>query len=328
MKWFSKASNRRLNEERFFENGKILLEGLIASCNGKCNPIRSFSVKEIKIGTNNHDPHNIMKDYGFYKLYRGSLQDRPVSVMKFISESHCSRKYIFNCIVFASQMRHKNFLKLIGCCLESELPVLVFECMQQWTLADRIYGSCEQHLSLTQRLKIAMEIADATAYLHCGFSRPIVSRWIIPSNIVFDGENVAKLFDFGESISIPEGETHIKDYRVVGTLRYLAPEYMWTGEFSEKLDVYSFGALLIDLLTGQEMHDPVEKKCIEQNRLTEIVDPIIVGTGLSSEKEELLQEFQELAFKCLSDSEEDRPTMVDAAKQLRKMYKSVCQSMS
>ncbi|XP_044471822.1 non-functional pseudokinase ZED1-like [Mangifera indica] len=336
MSCFLKASKRR-NEEPFLRNGAILLEKLIASCNGKCNPIRGFSAEEMKTATNNYDPHNIIKEDSYFLLYRGSLQDRPVSVMKFFSRGlrdadQCS----FNTIVFASQMRHKNILKLIGCCLESQVPILVFECVQRWTLDNSIYRSREPHLSLTHRFKVAMEIADAVAYLHCGFSRPIVCRTIKLSNIVFHGENIAKLFDFGLSISIPEGETHIED-RVVATCGYAAPEYVTTGKFNEKLDVYSFGALLLELLTGQRFLDGHRvdvdlehfvKRYIEQNRFTEIVDPRIVDTGLSPEKEEQLKAFQELAFKCLYRSEVDRPTMVDVAKQLRKMYKSACQLMS
>ncbi|KAJ0013282.1 hypothetical protein Pint_19841 [Pistacia integerrima] len=372
-------------------------------------------------------------------------------------------------------MRHKIFLKLIGCCLETEAPILVFEHVENGTLADRIYRSSEPHfepLLLTHRLKIAMEIANAIAYLHFGFSRPIIFRSIDTETIVFTEQYVAKLFDFSLAIAIPEGETHVED-EMAGTYGFLAPECIITQKLNEKVDVYGFGVILLELLTGlksvQRPSSPTEthsydspsspaethsydspirstethfdgplerddspsspaethsddspmrptethfdgplerddspirptethfdgplerddspirrtethfdgplerddspirptethfdgplerddssyidflirrleihfdgplarvvKKYIEQDRFTEIVDPIVVGSGLSPEKEEQLQAFAELAFKCIS-SPVDRPTMIDVAKQLRHIYKSTCQLMS
>ncbi|XP_031253807.1 non-functional pseudokinase ZED1-like [Pistacia vera] len=366
MSWFLKESKRQKEEkrqrgERFLLNGKTLLKELIASSNGKYNQYRSFTDKEIKIATNNYDQQNIILTQGWYSLYSGFLQDRLVSVLNFSDK--CT-KYSINSIVFASQMRHKFFLKLIGCCLETEAPILVFEHVEYGTLADRIYRSSEQHfepLLLTHRLKIAMEIANAIAYLHFGFSRPIIFRSIKPNNIVFTEQYVAKLFDFSNSIAIPEGETHLEDSSMVGTYGFMAPEYAITRKCNEKVDVYSFGRILLVLLTGLKSHQPsswptethfdgplerddspirpteyhfdgplerVVKKYIEQERFTELVDPIVVGSGLSLEKEEQLQAFAELAFKCLSHSAVDRPTMIDVAKQLRHIYKSTCQLMS
>lgn len=183
-----------------------------------------------------------------------------------------------------------------------------------------------------------MEIASAVAYLHVGFSRPVVSRDIKPTTIVLQEENVAQLFDFTLSLSIPEGETHINDSnRVIGTFGFMAPEYRTTGDFSEKSDVYSFGALLLELLTGKKISysshfddgedyrlQDLVKKYIENESFKEIVDPAIVGEeGLMwPEKEQQLLICTELAFKCLSESEGDRPTIVQVAKQLRQIYQS------
>ncbi|XP_031253806.1 non-functional pseudokinase ZED1-like [Pistacia vera] len=378
MSWFLKESKQQ-KEERFLLNGKTLLKELIASSNGKYNQYRSFTDKEIKIATNNYDQQNIILTQGWYSLYSGFLQDRLVSVLNFSDEY---TENSINSIVFASQMRHKFFLKLIGCCLETEAPILVFEHVENGTLADRIYRSSEPHfepLLLTHRLKIAMEIANAIAYLHFGFSRPIIFRSIKPNNIVFTEQYVAKLFDFSNSIAIPEGETHVEDSSMVGTYGFMAPEYAITRKCNEKVDVYSFGRILLVVLTGLKSHQlsswpaeihfdgplerddspsstaethsdgplegddspirpteycfdgPLErvvKKYIEQESFTEVVDPIVVGSGLSPKKEEQLQAFAELAFKCLSPSGEDRPTMIDVAKQLRHIYKSTCQLMS
>ncbi|ESR49703.1 serine/threonine-protein kinase ZRK1 [Citrus sinensis] len=349
----SRKSLEKAEKRKFMlGNGKILLEKLIASSNGKHNPIRSFSADELKTATDDFDGGKVIMKCLFYKLYKGFLQDRPISVMKFEDTFPFSvskfedevlgiDEYCFNCAAFASQMSHKNVLKFLGCCLETQIPLLVYESVANGTLDNWIHGPCRSNsgpLLLKQRLKIAMEIASAVAYLHVGFSRPVVSRDIKPTTIVLQEENVAQLFDFTLSLSIPEGETHINDSnRVIGTFGFMAPEYRTTGDFSEKSDVYSFGALLLELLTGKKISysshfddgedyrlQDLVKKYIENESFKEIVDPAIVGEeGLMwPEKEQQLLICTELAFKCLSESEGDRPTIVQVAKQLRQIYQS------
>lgn len=318
-------------------NGEILLRKLIVSFNGKRNPLRSFSVEDLKLATNDYDTQKVTAiDYGVeYELYKGFLEERQITVMKY--ESTDTPKDCFNNIVFASQMIHKNTLKLMGCCLETQIPTLVFESAEYGSLADRIYRPYQPHfkpLLLTHRLKIAMDIANAVAYLHVGFARPIVFRNIKPSSILFHEQYVAKLFDFSLSKSIPEGETHVKD-SVMGDFGFVAPEYLTTGHCNEKSDVYSFGALLLVLFTGQRInclsHLKTSDKhslweCVDkyfkQSSVNKIADPVIVRDLSFPGKEQQLRVFTELAFKCLSESAEERPTMIDVAKQLRQMYSS------
>ncbi|KAI9185476.1 hypothetical protein LWI28_007674 [Acer negundo] len=157
------------------------------------------------------------------------------------------------------------------------------------------------------------------AYLHIGFPRPIVYSWMNPSHFLLDEHGVPKLIDFSVAQCIPEGETQIKDARVTGAYGYIAPE-LFKGVLDEKCDVYGFGSLLLELLTGQRAYDILKTK--SNNWFIEAVDPIIVGDGLCPEIEQQLKVFWELAVKCRSDSGEDRPTMIDAAKQLRQLYLS------
>ncbi|KAK2640383.1 hypothetical protein Ddye_028178 [Dipteronia dyeriana] len=339
MSCFFKDSEKADKTAFLMKNGENFLEKLITSCNGKYNPIRSYSAEELKEATNNYDIQNVITSDASYELYKGFLQGRSISVMKFNDTPNSSEayEYCYNNIVFASKMSHKNILRLIGCCLETRIPILVFEPVEYGTLADRTYNNdpwqpCFVPLLLTQRLKIAMEIANALAYFHVGFSRPIVFRTINPINILFDEQNVAKLSDFTLSESIPEGETHIKGW-VAGTMGLIAPDYMRTGLCNEQSDVYSFGVLLLVLLTGQRIYDPSRgetggdywlllhvKKCNENNRFIEMIDPVIVRQVLSARKVQQLQAFTNLALKCASESPNDRPTMVDVAKQLRQLY--------
>ncbi|KAJ4719455.1 putative Receptor protein kinase [Melia azedarach] len=352
MNWILRKSKQREDRAMLtMRNGETVLKELIAASNGKYNPFRIFSAQELKIATNNYDENNYVNKYFVYK---GFWNERPISVMNF--QSHIkdyAYKFCINNIIYASQMSHKHILRLIGCCLETEIPILVFESVEDVSLVDLIHGPPPPHfepLLLPNRLKIAMDIAHAVAYLHVGFPRPVIFRAIKPSHILFTEENVAKLFDFSLSESIPEGQTHIKFDVVMGAIGYAAPEYVIKREMNEKSDVYSFGVLLLELLTGKKVYDKARaqnssdehlqyhwKKCdgdehlvyhvkkyIENNRFIEIVDPIIIEdrSWPKKEKEQKLQAFQKLIFQCVAELPEDRPTMVDVAKQLRQMYRT------
>ncbi|KAJ8762748.1 hypothetical protein K2173_017563 [Erythroxylum novogranatense] len=232
---------------------------------------------------------------------------------------------------------HRNVLKFLGCCLDANYPLLVFETAQNKTLADRIYDRAYaqfQPMPWKTRLKIAADIAHAVVYLHTAFQRPIVHRDINPYNVLLDEHDKAKLFDFSLCVSIPEGESHVEEI-LTGTFGFVAPESMETSFFSEKSDVYSFGVLLLVLLTGQRLFTfsrtengdedylvPYVKSQIENNRFEEIVDRCILAEGTWLGKEQQLKAVICLAILCINDSEEERPTMIEVAKELRNIYRT------
>ncbi|KAJ6762723.1 WALL-ASSOCIATED RECEPTOR KINASE-LIKE 21 [Salix purpurea] len=332
--WGTKKDKKVNRETAFIRNGSELLEKLVDICDGKCNSIRHFSATELKKVTNNYDPRLLIREYG-YKLYKGFWQGRPVSVKKFRDDDRLY-ELCFNDIVYSSKMSvHKSFVKLLGCCLETPIPILVFEYVGEWTLRDCLRGSEEARcrpLLWIARSKIAMDVANAVAFLHAAFARPIVFRYIMPLNILLDDNHEAKLSDFSLCVSIPEGESHVRD-EVKGKLELIAPEYFTTGNFNEKLDVFSFGVILLMLLSGQRefipyrlvgeifLHDLV-KKCIEDDRLNEVIDSTIIAEGAWPGKEQQLQAFAALALRCTSKVAEDRPSMIDVSKELRKMHRS------
>ncbi|KAJ6434440.1 hypothetical protein OIU84_018036 [Salix udensis] len=324
--WETKKDQKVHKETAFIRNGSKLLENLVHICDGKCNSIRRFSATELKKATNNYDPLKLLtSDFG-YKLYKGFLQGRPVSVKKF-EDGDTEYEECFNDIVYSSKMSvHKSFVKLLGCCLETQIPILVFEYVGEWTLDDCLWGSVRARrrpLLWIARSKIAMDMANAVAFLHAAFARPIVFRNIKPRNILLDDNHEAKLSDFSYSVSIPEGESHVRD-AVIGTIGLLAPEYLATGNFNEKQDVFNFGVFLLMLLSGHSQHDPPHrvKKCIEDDRLNEVIDSTIIDEGAWPGKEQQLQAFAALALRCTSEVAEDRPTMIDVSKELRKMHLS------
>ncbi|KAG5232448.1 hypothetical protein OIU76_016831 [Salix suchowensis] len=333
--WGTKKDKKVNEETAFIRNGSKLLEKLVDICDGKCNSIRRFSATELEKATNNYDPQKLLTRDAAYKLYKGFLQGRPVSV-KIFEDGDREYEECFNDIVYSSKMSvHKSFVKLLGCCLETQTPIIVFEYVGEWTLDDCLWGSKEARcrpLLWIPRSKIAMDMANAVAFLHAAFARPIVFRNIKPRNILLDDNHEAKLSDFSLSISIPEGESHVTD-EVTGTYGFVAPEYMATGNFNEKQDVFNFGVFLLLLLSGQMPYDhsrpEVEnflqnhvEKCIEDDRLNEAIDSTIIAEGDWPGKEQQLQAFAALALRCTSTVPEDRPTMIDVSKELRKMHRS------
>ncbi|KAK3170377.1 hypothetical protein Dsin_000197 [Dipteronia sinensis] len=151
-------------------------------------------------------------------------------------------------------MGHKHILKLIGCCLETQIPILVFESFVNYetlSLNHHIGRHHDSHLKFLpwkQRLKISLEISNVFAYLHVGFPRPIVYSYMRSQHILLDEHYLPKLFD-SSAECIPEGETQIKTQEASlfrATMGHMTPEYV-KGGIDEKFDVYGFGALLFEL---------------------------------------------------------------------------------
>ncbi|KAF9669943.1 hypothetical protein SADUNF_Sadunf13G0017200 [Salix dunnii] len=323
--WGTKKDKKVNKETAFIRNGSKLLENLVHICNGKCNSIRRFSATELQKATNNYDPRKLLTRDSGYKLYKGFLQGRPVSVKKF-KDGDKEYEHCFSDVVYASKMSvHKSFVKLLGCCLETQIPILVFEYVGDRTLRDCLRGFEDAVVGLCYGSQVA--------FLHAAFARPIVFRNFKPSNILLDDNHEAKLSDFSYSISIPEGESHVRDVDITGTLGLIAPEYFNTGNFNEKQDVFNFCGFLLMLLSGQTLFDYSRaeeeifllnhvEKCIEDDMLNKVIDSTILAEEAWPGKEQQLQAFAALAPRCISDVAEDRPSMIDVSKELRKIHQS------
>ncbi|KAF6174207.1 hypothetical protein GIB67_033739 [Kingdonia uniflora] len=188
---------RHLQKESLVSrNGAILLEEVIKSIGPKYYPYHIFSEKELEIATNSYRNDHILEEDGFYVLYWGNHEDRKISVKKFTNNS-ISR--IIDDFVISLQIRnHKNVLTILGCCLETEFPILVYEYSSKKTLSNLLHDvtvgkdtlpleNRPLALSWESKLRIATEIADAISYMHISTSTPIIHRDIKPSNILLDG---------------------------------------------------------------------------------------------------------------------------------------------
>ncbi|XP_019102416.1 PREDICTED: non-functional pseudokinase ZED1-like [Camelina sativa] len=350
--WSKKTKKKNLEANQrlrlFQENGKVLLEDLIELCNGKSNPIKTFSANEILEATDNFSESNLVVRFEF--MYRGMLQNRPVLIKRAIwnlYKSDTLEKICRDIAVSSMVSGHKNFLKLLGCCLEFEHPVLVCE------YAERIPFNTPNpgmFLPWGMRIKIVKEIAIAASYLHTAFSRTMIHTDIQPSNIFLDSNGTAKLSGFCLCVSIPEGETFVKVHadRVEGTLDYLEYNYAATGLITEYTDVFSFGVLLQNFFTSmygvvdcccsedeslfEEFEDKQNvmnmrisdrvSKFVEEGRIFEMLDPNIlesIGDDVTEEhKIRLMEAVLTLSLRC-TGHRGDVPKMMEAAKELKKI---------
>ncbi|XP_050246478.1 serine/threonine-protein kinase ZRK3-like isoform X5 [Quercus robur] len=313
---------------------KVSLEGrivLIKSSfvrNAKPIPIRTFSPQQLRQATDNYPPQHL----GIY-WYKGSLEGRIV----FIKHLDGWADLGINDLVISAQMSgHSNVLKPVGCCLHTPYPFLVFEFAANGFLSNRIYVSRvtelqHQPMVWERRLKIARQIAHALSYLHTAFPRPVIHMAISMRCILLDENDVPKLSGFYFSVSIPEGEADVEGFEGFRQFGLCAPEFKATGKVTEKADVYDFGRILLELLTGEDslnttrwtidedsslvayIHNRAQGSCIN-----EIVDPAILAEGGASLQYQL-QAVADLALTCTEEDPQRRPTMVDVTKQLRRI---------
>lgn len=327
------------------KNGSMLLKERISLFHGKTNSIRFFSATELKAIIRTENSLNYQVTWSYALWYNGVIDGRKVLIKELGDWPGDDVELRIREIAVSTAMStHNNVHKLVGCCLETEYPVLIFEwvdlkrcnlCNKMLLLRDD--GSIENNqqgsgLEWKERLRIAWEISHAVAYLHTAFPRPIIHRDIKLWKVLLDQDNVAKLCDFGSTISIPEGKTYVEDI-VIGTVGYLAPDYYISSMLTEKTDVYSFGVLLLVLLTGRnaimrpgtEEETPQilvtwvkERKGVEDMGINQIIDPRIAKEDLRHQ----VQTSMELALRCTQEEAENRPTMVEVATQLKNIISS------
>ncbi|KAI3888179.1 hypothetical protein MKX03_020577 [Papaver bracteatum] len=317
---FQKRKQMKLKQKHFERNGGLLLKQKITSDNGRVEKAaRIFVIEELRNMTDNFNPSRC----GHGTVYKGMLPGGEIVAIKkskLVDETQVD--HFINEVVILSQINHRNIVKLLGCCLETEVPLLVYEFVSNGTLSYHLHVEQEEGESLLSwkvRVRIASEIAVALAYLHSDAYMPIFHRDIKSTNILLDEKYKAKVADFGLSRSIPVDKTHLTTV-VQGTFGYLDPEYFHSSQFTDKSDVYSFGIVLVELLTGEKavsvFRQEEEKslalylvKSMKENRLFEILDSRVLKEG---DKDDVLV-VAKLAKRCLKLNGKRRPTMKEVS---------------
>ncbi|XP_062093511.1 wall-associated receptor kinase-like 22 [Humulus lupulus] len=261
---------------------------------------------------------------GHGTVYKGMLTDgKIVAIKKSKIEDEGKIAEFINEVVILSQMNHRNVVKLLGCCLETEVPLLVYEFIPNGTLAHYLHDH-EKEFQLTwhMRLRIASEVAAALFYLHSATASPVYHRDIKSTNILLDEKYRAKVADFGTSKTVDVDQTHVTTL-IYGTFGYLDPEYFQTSQFTAKSDVYSFGVVLVELLTGEKAISITRSNegkslvtyfliSIENNNLFEILDSQVIKESQNHNNDQILA-VAHLAKKCLNLHGKMRPTMKEVS---------------
>ncbi|XP_010673968.3 wall-associated receptor kinase-like 6 [Beta vulgaris subsp. vulgaris] len=310
--------------KNFERNGGLLLQQQMSSTDGMVETTRVYTADELEKATDNYNEDRVLGQGGQGTVYKGMLSDGNIVAIKKskIGSNNQLRQFI-NEVVILSQINHRNIVKLLGCCLETEVPLLVYEFVPNGTLSMHIHGSREDFpITWEMRLQIAIDVAGALTYLHSASSKPIFHRDIKTSNILLDLKYRAKLSDFGTSRTVDVDQTHLTT-RVQGTFGYLDPEYFRSNQFTEKSDVYGFGVVLVELLTGKRAIIPTEShngmslvswflSAIENSNLCDNLAARVANEGT----EDTILAVAYLAKRCLNMDGKQRPTMREVAVEL------------
>ncbi|XVE88512.1 hypothetical protein DITRI_Ditri19aG0075100 [Diplodiscus trichospermus] len=215
----------------------------------------TFSYSELKAATEGFSPSNKLGEGGFGAVYKGSLADgRAVAAKQLTVASHQGKSQFIAEVATISAVQHRNLVKLYGCCIEGKRHLLVYEYLENKSLDQALFGRSNLHLDWPTRFNICLATARGLAYLHEESNPRIVHRDIKASNILLDAELCPKISDFGLAKLYDDNKTHIST-RVAGTFGYLTPEYAMRGHLTEKVDVFGFGIVALEILSGRPNSD-------------------------------------------------------------------------
>ncbi|XP_019171811.1 PREDICTED: G-type lectin S-receptor-like serine/threonine-protein kinase At1g11300 isoform X1 [Ipomoea nil] len=214
----------------------------------------TFDFEIIAKATEHFHSGNKLGEGGFGSVYKGVLEDGQEIAVKRLSESSAQgQKEFMNEVVVISKLQHRNLVRLLGCCIERGEKMLVYEFMPNGSLDSLLFDpNKEVVLDWTKRLMIIEGIGRGLLYLHRDSRLRIVHRDLKASNILLDEQLNPKISDFGLARIFGSNENQAKTQRVIGTYGYMAPEYAMNGKFSEKSDVFSFGVLLLEIVSGRK----------------------------------------------------------------------------
>ncbi|XP_022959759.1 probable receptor-like protein kinase At1g80640 isoform X3 [Cucurbita moschata] len=287
-------------------------------CRKDLGSVSMIDYKLLEAATDNFSKSNVLDEGSTGHVYKARFDDKMLAAVKRIEYGGLDAEREFeNEVNWLCKIRHQNVIKLLGHCIRDETRFLVYEMMQNGSLESQLHGpSHGSALTWHLRMKIAVDIARGLEYLHEHRSPPVVHRDLKSSNILLDSDFNAKLSDFGLTVNLGAQNKNIK---LSGTLGYVAPEYLLDGKLTDKSDVYAFGVVLLELLTGKK---PVEKmgptqsqslvswaipQLSDRSKLPKVVDPVIRDTMDLKH----LYQVAAVAVLCVQSEPSYRPLVTD-----------------
>ncbi|XP_059661441.1 cold-responsive protein kinase 1-like isoform X3 [Cornus florida] len=281
----------------------------------------------MRIATEDFSPANKIGKGGFGSVYKviGKLKDGTVVALKVLSaESRQGSREFLTEVNVISNVEHENLVKLYGCCMEGSHRILVYGYLENNSLDQILHGGSHSSIQFSwkMRCKICTGVARGLAFLHEEVRPHIVHRDIKASNVLLDQDLTPKISDFGLAKFFPDNQTHIST-RVAGTIGYLAPEYALRGQLTRKADIYSFGVLLLEIVSGRcntNKRLPFEEQCLlermwelhKQGELLAMVDMSLEG---DFDDNEALR-FLKIGLLCTQEMAKLRPSMSTVVKML------------
>ncbi|XP_058752004.1 cold-responsive protein kinase 1-like [Vicia villosa] len=287
--------------------------------------VKIYTYKELSKATNDFSQANKIGEGGFGSVYMGRLKGGKLAAIKVLSaESKQGVKEFLTEINVISEIEHENLVKLYGCCVERNSRILVYNYLENNSLSRTLLGGSHNsiYFDWRTRCRICVGVASGLAFLHEEVRPPIIHRDIKASNILLDKDLTPKISDFGLAKLMPANATHVST-RVAGTLGYLAPEYAIGGRLTRKADIYSFGVLLVEIVSGRcntNSRLPIDEQFIlertwelyERKELVALVDTSLNGDFDA----EQACKFLKIGLLCTQESPKCRPTMSTVVKML------------
>ncbi|KAK1371548.1 putative cGMP-dependent kinase, Concanavalin A-like lectin/glucanase domain protein [Heracleum sosnowskyi] len=242
------VKKRKLKENFFKQNGGIMLQQLEYQNESTVEKAKIYTEEELMKATNNFNEGNVIGQGGYGVVYKGVIADAVFAIKKSKVVDRNQIDQFANEVVILSQITHPNVVKLLGCCLETPVPLLVYEFVTNNTLFHHLH---DEGCASSIPWKIATETAEALTHMHSAAVH-IIHRDIKSANILLEDGYTAKVSDFGVSRLFSPQETHLATL-VQGTFGYIDPEYFHSGILTQKSDLYSFGVVLVELLTGAKV---------------------------------------------------------------------------
>ncbi|XP_031398550.1 G-type lectin S-receptor-like serine/threonine-protein kinase At1g11330 [Punica granatum] len=286
----------------------------------KLEDLPLYNFNEIANATNNFSLNNMLGRGGFGPVHRGRFPDgQEIAVKRLSKFSGQGMQEFMNEVLVISRLQHRNLVRLLGCCIEGDERILIYEYMPNKSLEALIFDPMNRgHFNWEKRRNIIAGIARGLLYLHRDSRLIIIHRDLKASNVLLDEDLNPKISDFGMARIFGVNEDQANTRRVVGTYGYMSPEYAMEGQFSEKSDVFSFGVLLLEILSGRRNTSfYLDEQFLnllgyawrlwtdDRDGMVNFINPLIVD----ADTQPVILKFMHMGLLCVQESTKDRPNM-------------------